>query len=108
VRSPHGESGATVDILENQETPKAETYNTICKVEDICFINVFCEKDCAVDVVISRVSGIPLFLTFGSRSTAASFVTAVGGYYQLSVKWSVELCDEFVAPSLKFRTRFVK
>lgn len=120
VRAPLSESSASLAIYENDETVgvsrlvkvKVETYNTLCKVEDICFINVIDEKedkspnleDRPTRIVISRVCGIPIFLSFSHRSIAASFVSALNGYYRLTEKWSVDLCDEFGTPSLKFLT----
>ncbi|KAF7995940.1 hypothetical protein HCN44_007047 [Aphidius gifuensis] len=69
----------------------------LCTIEELCFISI--RKDCTVE--ISKKNGIPSYLKFPSNSSLLSFVSALDGYYRLSIKWTFNLCRDVVTPSLE-------
>ncbi|XP_073999772.1 tyrosine-protein kinase hopscotch [Rhodnius prolixus] len=72
-------------------------WHHLCSFEDLCCISLHKDEGTAE---ISRRTGIPLYITFASNNSMVSFVTLVDGYYRLSVKWTFNLCRDFLTPSL--------
>ncbi|KAK9497663.1 hypothetical protein O3M35_004350 [Rhynocoris fuscipes] len=72
-------------------------WNHLCTIEDLCCISRHAEQGTAE---ISRRTGIPLYITFPSDDSLVTFVTLVDGYYRLTVKWTFNLCRDFITPSL--------
>ncbi|EZA58280.1 hypothetical protein DMN91_006513 [Ooceraea biroi] len=72
-------------------------WNTLCAIEDLCFISI--REDNTVE--ISRKNGIPSYLKFNMYAMMLSFVSALDGYYRLSVKWTFNLCRNVITPSLE-------
>ncbi|XP_014296943.1 tyrosine-protein kinase hopscotch [Microplitis demolitor] len=72
-------------------------WTTLCAIEDLCFVSI--RQDNTVEV--SRKSGIPSYLKFSTNSLLMSFVSALDGYYRLAVKWTFNLCGDFITPSLE-------
>lgn len=55
-------------------------------------------------VLIGRRTGIPLCVQFDTKAILLSFVSALDGYYRLSVKWNFNLCSgdsSIITPSLE-------
>ena len=52
-------------------------------------------------VEVSRKNGIPSYLEFNEKSVLMSFVSALDGYYRLSIKWTFNLCGDAITPSLE-------
>lgn len=72
-------------------------WNHLCSIEDLCCISLHKDEGTAE---VSRRTGIPLYITFASNNSMVSFVTLVDGYYRLAVKWTFNLCRDFLTPSL--------
>ncbi|XP_050456065.1 tyrosine-protein kinase hopscotch [Cataglyphis hispanica] len=75
-----------------------DDWKTLCTIEDLCFISI--REDNTVE--ISRKTGIPSYLKFKGRTNKMlmSFVSALDGYYRLSIKWTFNLCTNVVTPTL--------
>ncbi|XP_014484244.1 PREDICTED: tyrosine-protein kinase hopscotch [Dinoponera quadriceps] len=71
-------------------------WNTLCAIEDLCFISIGQSNN----VEVSRKNGIPTYLTFDDNAHLMSFVSALDGYYRLSVKWTFNLCSSVITPTL--------
>ncbi|XP_033221595.1 tyrosine-protein kinase hopscotch isoform X2 [Belonocnema kinseyi] len=69
---------------------------TLCTIEDLCTVSISSN----FTVEISRRIGIPLYLKFNSSVLLLSFVSALDGYYRLTVTWTFNLCREVTTPSL--------
>ncbi|KAJ8678849.1 hypothetical protein QAD02_014636 [Eretmocerus hayati] len=72
-------------------------WRSLCAIEDLCFVSV--RQDNTVEV--SRKNGIPSYLKFNNNLLLMSFVSALDGYYRLSIKWTFNLCGDAVTPSLE-------
>ncbi|XP_015589166.1 tyrosine-protein kinase hopscotch isoform X2 [Cephus cinctus] len=69
----------------------------LCAIEDLCFVSI--RQDSTIE--ISRKNGIPSYLKFATNTLLMSFVSALDGYYRLTVKWTFNLCRDAVTPSLQ-------
>ncbi|KAG5323108.1 JAK kinase, partial [Acromyrmex heyeri] len=76
------------------------TWKTICRIEDISTLSIGKNNT----VLIGRRTGIPLCVQFDTKAILLSFVSALDGYYRLSVKWNFNLCSgdlSIITPSLE-------
>ncbi|XP_066903761.1 tyrosine-protein kinase hopscotch isoform X2 [Halyomorpha halys] len=77
-----------------QYTGKDE-WNHLCSFEDLCCISLHPDGKAE----ISRKTGIPIYIRMNNNSLV-SFITLLDGYYRLSVKWTFNLCKDFITPTL--------
>ncbi|XP_029155540.1 tyrosine-protein kinase hopscotch [Nylanderia fulva] len=75
-----------------------DDWKTLCTIGDLCFISI--REDNTVE--ISRKNGIPSYLKFMGHTNGMlmSFVSALDGYYRLSIKWTFNLCRDVTTPTL--------
>jgi Janus kinase 2 len=92
---PYDQLGLAFRVIVNASKSETPTWQTICVVQDLCFLSV---QDTVVEV--SRKSGSPVILQFSSESRVKSFVSLLDGYYRLSEKWAFSLCKEISTPYL--------
>ncbi|OXU22374.1 hypothetical protein TSAR_007732, partial [Trichomalopsis sarcophagae] len=85
------------DIKYCQIEESNSNWKVLCAIEDLCFVSI--RQDNTVEV--SRKNGIPSYLKFSTNSLLMSFVSALDGYYRLSIKWTFNLCGDAVTPSLE-------
>lgn len=74
-----------------------DVWNHLCSFDDLCCISLHCDGRAE----ISRTNGIPVYLKMNNNSLV-SFISLLDGYYRLSVKWTFNLCKDFITPSLRF------
>ncbi|KMQ94378.1 tyrosine-protein kinase hopscotch [Lasius niger] len=76
-----------------------DDWKILCAIEDLCFISI--REDNTVE--ISRKNGIPTYLKFMGHTNGMlmSFVSVLDGYYRLSIKWTFNLCNDVITPTLE-------
>ncbi|XP_014232207.1 tyrosine-protein kinase hopscotch [Trichogramma pretiosum] len=72
-------------------------WTTLCAIEELCFISMRLNHT----IEVSRKNGVPANLRFQSDSALRSFVSALDGYYRLTIKWTFNLCVDAITPSLE-------
>lgn len=93
---PYDDSlGLAFRVMINATKDQLPSWQTICVVQDLCFLSV---QETVVEV--SRKSGSPVVLQFAAESHVKSFVSLLDGYYRLSEKWAFSLCKEISTPYL--------
>lgn len=82
--------------LRMQYPGKNQNWESICSVEDLCFVCI--RRDDTVE--ISRKNGVPRYFKLNSTADMHSFVTLLDGYYRLMERWTFNLCKELPTPFL--------
>ncbi|XP_025075484.1 tyrosine-protein kinase hopscotch [Pogonomyrmex barbatus] len=76
------------------------TWKTVCTIADISTLSIGKNNT----VLIGRRTGIPFCILFDTKALLLSFVSALDGYYRLSIKWNFNLCSgdpSTITPSLE-------
>ncbi|KAK0091600.1 hypothetical protein PV326_002968, partial [Microctonus aethiopoides] len=87
----------TLSELKYHKMENPRNWRSLCAIENLCFISI--RQDSTVEV--SRKNGIPSYLKFSTNALLMSFVSALDGYYRLTVKWTFNLCRDVITPSLE-------
>ncbi|XP_020283323.1 tyrosine-protein kinase JAK2 [Pseudomyrmex gracilis] len=79
----------------------SDTWKTLCTIVDLCFISISVDNRNDYSLRIAKKNGIPSHLKLDTYSVLMSFVSALDGYYRLSIKWTFNLCTDVSTPSLE-------